>query len=290
MHVMSGRSANGLLDRALSAVIGYGQELEIRGQKCRELFDVRLTLEDPTKCLCTSRARQKAFTYAMAELNWYLMGDRSIDYISRHASFWKQIADSSGKVNSNYGWIAFRQKVPAPDPNIAGIMNMNAGSQFGWALGSLLNDKYSRQAVINYNQPKHKEPFTKDFPCTMMTQYYIRDDELRSITYMRSQDLIWGFTYDITWFAFLQQLMYACLKPAYPDLKLGSYDHHLGSCHVYQRHYGLAKEVLYEPWMDQELPGVTPCVYADVLNGEYRSEFMQFVRKVAGDVHADARA
>jgi thymidylate synthase len=52
--------------------------------------------------------------------------------------------------------------------------------------GVLLNDKDSRQAVINFNQPKHKQKEVKDFPCTETLTFLIRDNKLEVINKMRS--------------------------------------------------------------------------------------------------------
>jgi thymidylate synthase len=52
---------------------------------------------------------------------------------------------------------------------------------------------------------------TCDVPCTLTLQFLIRQGRLDMIVNMRSNDLLWGFSYDITQFAFVQRLLAMCL-------------------------------------------------------------------------------
>jgi thymidylate synthase len=122
------------------------------------------------------------------------------------------------------------------------IPSVKYRSQFDWVVESLLNDKYSRQAVINFNQPMHKYD-TKDFVCTLSMQFFIRNNELVAITNMRSNDFIYGFGYDLPFFCLLQQLVYSHLLSKYPALQLGAYTHHAASLHVYDRHFEMVDTI-----------------------------------------------
>lgn len=70
---------------------------------------------------------------------------------------------------------------------------------------------------------------TKDFPCTMYFQIFIRNNKLHWITNMRSQDIYYGMRNDIYCFTELQKLLTKEL-----DLELGKYYHHCGSLHLYE--------------------------------------------------------
>jgi len=61
---------------------------------------------------------------------------------------------------------------------------------------------------------------------------------------MRSNDVVFGYCNDVFTFALFQQLMLNDLRAIYPDLELGSYHHHAGSMHIYERHYEMAKNIL----------------------------------------------
>ncbi|MAG38111.1 hypothetical protein CMI45_01865 [Candidatus Pacearchaeota archaeon] len=113
--------------------------------------------------------------------------------------------------------------------------------------GVLLNDKDSRQAVINFNQPKHKQKGVKDFPCTETLTFLIRDNKLEVINKMRSNDLIYGFSYNIPWFSYLQGRMLGDLSnKKHSSLSRGEMYHQPTSLHVYERHFDMIENVVKE--------------------------------------------
>jgi len=52
------------------------------------------------------------------------------------------------------------------------------------------------------------------------------------IVSMRSNDLLWGFSYDINQFAYIQKLLAGIL-----GFKTGKYIHHSNSLHIYDYSY-----------------------------------------------------
>jgi thymidylate synthase len=206
-----------------------------RGQKTKELIKPQLIIENPEYSVISNPGRKLSQKYLKAEMDWYLSGEKSVDRIREHSSMWDKIKDVNGEVNSNYGEIVFHQQMP----------NYN-GSQFDWVVESLKQDKDSRQALINFNQPKHKDTETKDFVCTLGAQYMIRDNKLEAFTDMRSNDLIYGFSFDFPFFSYVQQKVLEELKETYPDLEMGSNTHTATSLHVYERHFPMIDKIIAE--------------------------------------------
>ena len=132
-------------------------------------------------------------------------------------------------VNSNYGYLAKHFKCN------------NYITQFGWCVQQLYEDPHSRRALINYNNPDHKYNGVKDFPCTISQQFYVRNNKLDSIVLMRSNDLIYGFCYDVPYFTLLQKEMAQKL-----NIKLGVYHHYAMSMHVYERHFNMITKISKE--------------------------------------------
>jgi len=210
-------------------------EYSPRRQKTKELIQETLVIKDPSKCVVTNPARKISRDYLDKELKWYLSGDKNIKEIGKHASMWNNIADENGKVNSNYGEIVFFQE-----------LENYTESQFCWVIESLCNDQDSRQAIINFNQPKHKKEDVKDFVCCISVQYLIRDKKLISITNMRSSDLIYGFCNDFPFFAYLQQELLRRLNRGGLKLKLGMNIHTAGSLHIYEKHFPMIDKIIDE--------------------------------------------
>lgn len=238
-----------------------------RGLETMELMNTSIEIENPCDCVVAFDVRKRStWKYLMAELKWYFHGDLRVNGgaidIGKYASTWAKIADGSGRVNSNYGYLAFK-KLP---------------KQFEWCYYNLRDDPFTRRAVINYNAPEHKDWESKDFPCTMYSMFYIRDNKLHQTTAMRSQDLIYGFTYDVTYFALVQQLLHAMLvQSGMKDLEMGAYHHHVGSLHVYQRHYDIAEKIAAASVEYPAFPSVTADLYSDIMNGTSRSCMMRFI-------------
>jgi thymidylate synthase len=68
-----------------------------------------------------------------------------------------------------------------------------------------------------------------DVPCTVSIQFLVRNGQLDLITHMRSNDLYFGFPYDVFLFTFWHEMMSLDL-----GLPLGRYHHFVGSLHIYE--------------------------------------------------------
>jgi thymidylate synthase len=164
--------------------------------------------------------------YLQAEFEWYLSKSLNInDMPIAPPKIWQNIADMNGIINSNYGWCVFSKE---------------NGSQTNHVLNELRCHPDSRRAVMVYNRPSmHIDAFENgrnDWICTMHVQYLIRNQKLHALVYMRSNDAIFGYTYDVHWQKYVQKLLAAEL-----GIEVGPIIWHAGSFHVYERHFHLLK-------------------------------------------------
>ena len=191
-------------------------EVTVRGLTTRELLGFSFKVKDSTKRTSLEPTRER---YLFGELLWYLSGSYDVDEIAPFSKFWLKIA-KDGKINSNYGHRIFR-----------------AEKTFFRALNQLSKDIYSRQAIVHINLPKDINTDNKDIPCTMFLHFFVRNDHLNLIVYMRSNDIWKGLTYDFYAFSMFHQIMLMKLKNHFPQLQLGWYQHIAGSLHVYDTDY-----------------------------------------------------
>jgi thymidylate synthase len=210
----------------LHKVNSFGEEVNSRGSKQRELLFQQFEIIDPTELMIYSKARKFSSTYAIAEWLWYLSKNPAVNNIGKLAKIWEQIQDEDGEVESNYG--------------------VYLSSQWDWAIDELLGDNDTRRATIVINQPHHKGKNKLDYPCTQYLQFFIRNNSLHLGVAMRSNDIIFGFCNDVFTFALFQQLMLNELNDRGAGISLGSYHHHAGSLHLYERHFDMAAKVLTE--------------------------------------------
>jgi thymidylate synthase len=220
------QSANEEVYRLLNKINEEGSESAPRGLKVRELHMHTLKLS-PNFPLMDFEDRPFNFKYFMGEMAWYLLKDSNISYINNFSSFWNRIADHAGNVNSNYGKLLF-------------------GDQLQWVLDTLKADINSRQAIAFVNQPKFQYEGNKDFVCTMYLNFWIRDNKLNLKVQMRSNDIFYGTTYDVAFFAMVQQTMWIWLRDKYTELELGTYYHCADNLHFYERHFNLAEQIMNE--------------------------------------------
>lgn len=225
MIQIQGSSADELFINIARRLLLNGKYVSPRGLRTLELNDFWLTLLNPEKSIVTIPARKLNMDYLKAEMDWYKSGDLSVEEIGKHAKFWLSLQNPDGTVNSNYGFLAMKEK-------------HNGRTQFEWCRDKLLEDKDTRQAVINYNQPRHKYEGNKDFVCTMTQTFRRNDSKLDTTVMMRSNDLIYGLSYDMPWFNYIQTELAKAV-----NLEPGIYNHFAASLHVYERHWGMLEEI-----------------------------------------------
>lgn len=198
--------------------------------------------------------REFSISYMIAELIWYLSGNNKTEWISNYSAFWKNISDDGVTANSAYGARIF--KVHPYQTAGCDDTQCNAGKTLdlvteGWSQWKYLKDELqkdtdSRRAVLHIRMPQDSYLASKDVPCTLALQFFIRDGALHQVASMRSSDLILGIAYDIPAFTLFQELLANEL-----GVECGSYTHISNSLHIYERHYAMVEKILHDPWLKE---------------------------------------
>lgn len=227
---------------SLKHVMTNCPENNARGTISKEQLNLAIVVQNPRLCLYENPARSSQFRYIAAEFLWYYLGRNDVNFISKYAKFWEKIKNDDGTANSAYGNLIFK------------IKNEHGFSQYQWAIGALLKDQNTRQAVMHFNMPMHQYSDNKDFVCTMHVNVHIRDNKLHLKLNIRSNDAIWGAPTDAAFFCSLQLQMLQHLRSVYPELELGTYTHVADSYHVYDHHYELVEKMLMHEFVPVSLP------------------------------------
>lgn len=233
----------------------FGDTLEIINYSC--------CLKNPRSRFIGTQNRMHSLRYVIGELIWYLSGEKSIDRISNYSTFWNKLVDEKNEINSNYGYRAFHKLI-------------DGKNQYQWVIEELKKDIHSRRAIMFLNLfeedyfQMHK---TKDFPCTIYLHFLVRDNKLNMLTYMRSNDFIYGFCNDVPFFTILQEMITVEL-----GIELGYYYHNAGSEHIYKRHFPLLN---YTPAPPEERAGeIFPkIIRADLISAPLLPLIEQQIRK-----------
>jgi thymidylate synthase len=166
--------------------------------------------------------------YIARELKWYLSQSLNVNDLERTPTIWKQVADPSGFINSNYGWV---------------IYSKDNYSQYANCLKELQNHKSTRRATMIYNRPSMWYEYNlngrSDFMCTYAVQYLIRKDVLYANVSMRSNDAWAGYRNDYAWQKYV-------LDNLAKDLNIEStiMIWNAGSLHLYEKQFNLLDEHL----------------------------------------------
>lgn len=185
----------------------------------RELTNVMFTLTDLEHNILA--VRDISPSYLLGELFWYFRGDNSLKFISEFSSFWNHLSDDGETCNSAYGYI---------------LQHKFGFNQIEKVIELLKRDPGSRRAVLNINTPNEQMIETKDEPCTIAIQFFIRNEQLNCTVMMRSNDIWFGLPYDVAFFTELQKYIAKRL-----NVPTGTYTHIDVSLHLYPRDFDKLK-------------------------------------------------
>lgn len=218
------------LDVAYEALLASTLESDLvtspRGLATRELSNVFLAIENPRERFITNPARKWSVPLAFGELAWHLSGSRDVEALASYARVWRKFSSSSMIEGSCYGHRIFQ-------PTMAGR------SQWEICKEALLADPCTRRAVIQLYDPAQNHPGSRDVSCALSLQFLARDGALDTTVFMRSNDVYFGFPYDVFLYTNLQELMAVEL-----GLRLGTYHHFATSFHLYEKDVSKAAHVL----------------------------------------------
>lgn len=198
----------------INDVMRLGNEYAPRGQKVKELLSYSYALP-MAHSVITVASRKMNYKFMFAEAAWIVSGsnwlDGLTDYLPRYADF----SDDQVFLHGAYG------------PKVA--------EQYTYVVNTLVNDKDSRQAVMNIW--RERPGTSKDIPCTLSLQFFIRNQMLDCVATMRSQDAIWGMCYDVFTFSMVANMIRLLLLKRGVSVALGTLHLTAGSFHIYERHY-----------------------------------------------------
>lgn len=225
-------NATDAFEQILYSLKTIGIKTSPRNFSTLELINCHIEIKNPKDNIINSKIRKPNLNYLNGELDWYWSGKSDLPSIAKYSKFWNKLYSNPNEeyVNSAYGYRIMDNSY---------FTNKGSFNQLKWVINELKNDNNSRRTVINIKLPQNMEERKgiNDIPCTIALQFFVRNKKLICITTMRSNDIIYGFMYDVVFFTQIQIYIAKALK-----LKIGSYFHNVGSMHIYERYFNLLKE------------------------------------------------
>lgn len=230
---ISGNSLDSLLVNCLRTINDIGH----RGDKASsELLGVQVHLTNPRNIWMVNPERKHNPIAQIAEVIWVLAGSNSVDWLSKFLPRAIDFSDDGKTWRGGYGPRLFN--ATGVDDNGNNVIT----NQLDYIIKSLRERQSSRQALFTIWDPSKENTVgsSKDYPCNIAFQFVIRDNKLYLLSYVRSNDVIWGMsgTNLILW-SFLLQTIASIL-----DVEVGSYIHNVGSLHYYDYHKDRADKIL----------------------------------------------
>lgn len=198
-----------------------GREVSPRGMKTVEIEDALILVNNPWATLPLGVGRGVVPGIGAVEALQLLAGVSVPKTVIAVGPQFANYAEDSGLFHGAYG----------PRTN----------GQYADVVRKLRDDPDSRQAVVTIWDPKlDNMPSKRDYPCTILHQFRIRDERLNMSVYMRSNDVWLGLGYDGFQFTRVQIALASVL-----GVEVGTYAHHVGSLHLYEQHYDAATSLHY---------------------------------------------
>ena len=226
-----GQTLDDVMKSVIEAILSKGTWIQPSKGGCTELTGVLLEIADPRARFSRTETKGKPFS-SLGELCWFLAKTNELGFISYYLPMYKKYADGD-IIYGGYGPRLF---------SWGGI------DQVAQIISTLREKPNTRQAVIQLFDAADIVERHKDVPCTCTMQFLIRDKKLHMITYMRSNDAMWGLPHDIFCFTMLQEIIARSLS-----VELGYYKHAVGSIHVYDENKSEAHQFLQEGWQPTDM-------------------------------------
>ncbi|MFN9301362.1 MAG: thymidylate synthase [Candidatus Kapaibacterium sp.] len=214
--------------RLLEDVLSNGERIRPRGKLCYELrgYQTKIDMRFP---VVSVKYRKMGYKFMTAEAAWILSGDNRLENIKKYSPFIWEFSDDGHYYSGAYG------------PMIV--------DQLTYVVDMLEQDPDTRQAVLTIWRPNPRP--SRDIPCTVSLQWFIRDGKLHCHDTMRSSDCWLGWVYDVFNMTMITGMILLLLRErkrksavAYAPLELGDLVLTAGSAHIYDKNYNEVHQLL----------------------------------------------
>ncbi len=190
-----------------------------------ELLGYSFQINNPFSSLFLSDARVIRLPYCIGLFLWTISGSNKVDWISYYNPVACQFSDDGAHLCGAFGKRLF-------DYN-------DKINQIDAICTRLTHDPATRRALGLICTPEDNVTTSREYPCCIAVQYFIREGALHAITHMRAQQALTVLPFDAFMFMALQ-----CLLASRLGVKVGYYKHIAGTFHIYEAEVGQAKQVV----------------------------------------------
>lgn len=219
-------------------VLSEGSEVGSRlGERTRELLHQQIIIDQPWQREVLVPHRNVNIAAQIAETMWVLAGRDDMDFLTNYLPRAVDFSDDGKVWRGGYGPRLRRWSFGSQAHGTA-AENYSV-DQVKHVVDLLSADRSSRRAVISIYDPAVDAQPGKDIPCNDFLSFISRDGFLDLSVFVRSNDVIWGWSgiNAFEWSA-LQEIVAHLL-----GLNVGRLVFNTTSLHIYDRHWGKANRL-----------------------------------------------
>ena len=217
--MITGRTFAEVYDKLLLSLLEEGKKVSPRGMLTKELMQETFCIEDPNSSLIYIPGRNFSLVHAIHESFLIFCDNNRVNVAGYFNKNIAQFSDDGKTLHGSYGH--------------------RIATKMQGVLDKLKEDHDTRQALLTIHRVDDSIVKTKDPPCTITLQFTIRDEKLNMHVYMRSNDIVWGTTYDVFVFTTIQKVFANTL-----GIPVGKYYHTATSLHMYERDFEKCREYI----------------------------------------------
>lgn len=205
----------------LQKILIKGEVVSPRGMNTLEIIN-NTSIVDMRFPVVTDPLRKLGYSFMPGEAWWIMSGRNTVSDISPYSKAISTFSDNGVYFNGAYG------------PKII--------DQLSYICDALISEDTTRQAVLSIWRENPRD--SKDIPCTITLQWFIRNQKIHCIDNMRSSDAWLGWPYDIfnmTMLTGMILLLIREINPRMDSIGLGNIYLNAGSQHLYFSNMDKAK-------------------------------------------------
>ncbi|MFA7252724.1 MAG: thymidylate synthase [Candidatus Paceibacterota bacterium] len=207
---------------------GIEEENKRTGHKTRAIPGLTFSIDIEKDGFPLLTLRKIPLKMFIAEQIWFISGERKPEeFLREYTKIWDEFTNPGDVVTVAYGY-RWRKHF--------------GRDQLGLLVNLLEKDPSSRHGVVVTWDPGSDGlggVSKKNVPCPYTFTVNIIGGKLNLHNVVRSNDMLLGMPADVAGFALLQCILAKKLK-----VKPGVYTHTISNAHIYDIHYGVAKEII----------------------------------------------
>jgi hypothetical protein len=237
IHIDDG--VNGYVD-LVNHVLKNGREVSPRGVKTYEIEDATVFIDNVYDAMPMGVGRGVVPGIGAVEACQLIAGKSVPQTVIAVGPQFTNYAENNGQFHGAYG--------------------LRTNGQYAHVVDKIKNDPDTRQAVVTIWNPEFDNmPQKRDYPCTVLHQFRVRDNKLNMSVYMRSNDVWLGAAYDFFQFTRVQLAICSIL-----GIEPGMYAHHVGSLHIYESNVDSVSRLRKTEKTYESVPYFTGSTWSDV--------------------------